>query len=278
MTDEQSKAVQEVAKTSGQLIDTAQKAGSFISKIVGGASSQIGGMLEDSAKFYRLKNLLRIADKVEAIHAQRRIEGRIIPIPLRNAIPMLDSAALEDDDALQNVWARLIANSTDPGFKEVLHPGYVGIIKQMSSDEAIILNSFLKLNTYPILFTNHLTAEYEQEGRMAIDYFWMMQRHKESYKTIFDMYQNHCETLSLKKSGDSRVYIDNLLRLRIVELGYDFSGKEKENPFFGRRLHSSAESKNTSISVPARDEYMRMTAFGKCFIAACISDASEIAI
>ncbi|HUA68649.1 MAG TPA: Abi-alpha family protein, partial [Candidatus Saccharimonadales bacterium] len=145
MTDEQAKAVQEVAKTSGKLVETTGKVGGFISKIIGGASTQVGGILEDWAKFYRYKNLLRVADKVEAIHAQRKIEGKTIPIPPRMAIPLLESASLEDDETLQKVWARLIANSTDPNFRESSHPGYVEIIKQMSPDEAIILDSFLKI-------------------------------------------------------------------------------------------------------------------------------------
>jgi hypothetical protein len=93
MTDEQAKATQEVAKTSGQLIEASQKVGNFISRIVGVASNQLGGMLEDSAKFYRYKNLLNIADKVEAIHTQRRIEGKFVL--LTAGLQMLDDTFKE---------------------------------------------------------------------------------------------------------------------------------------------------------------------------------------
>jgi hypothetical protein len=269
--DEQAKAIQAVAKTTEKFAEIAEKVGGFVSKVIGPASDQVGGILEDWTRFYRYKNLLSIADKVEIIHARRKIEGQTIPIPPRVAIPMLESASLEDDETLQEVWARLIANSTDPTFKAALHPGYIDIIKQMSPDEAIILNSFLKLTTYPVFFSHHLTAVYEQADNIAMDYYWMMQN-KESYNIIYEMYLNHCKTLTLIKSDDSRVYIDNLLRLRIVELGYDFSGKEIENPFFGRLIPRSAGGEKASILIPARDEYLRMTSFGQNFVAACIGD------
>jgi hypothetical protein len=273
MTEEQAKAVQEVAKTSGQLVDTAQRAGSFISKIVGGASSQIGGMLEDNAKLYRYKNLLKIADEVEAIHTQRRVEGKTIPISLRLAIPMLDSAALEDDETLQKVWARLIANSTDPDFKEALHPGYIEIIRQMSPDEAIILGSFLKMKNYPNIFLYHVSRKYSQTN------VWNSQNSfkedKASYEGIYELYLNHCKNLSLIKPQAVRIYVDNLQRLRIVELRQDFVGQDKDDTLWLHAAFPTSEPDRKSILVPSRDEYLRMTDFGKSFIAACIADTAK---
>jgi len=273
MNDEQAKAVQEVAKTSGKLVEATEKVGGFISKIIGGASTQVGGILEDWAKFYRYKNLLRIADKVEAIHAQRKIEGKTIPLPPRTAIPMLESASLEDDEILQKVWAQLIANSTDPNFKESFHPGYIEIIRQMSPNEAIILDAFLKIKSFPILFKNHISEKHRSEERFG----WLYSEELElSYEGVYVSYLGFCQELPLKQPSEVRVYLDNLLRLRIVELGHDFTG-EHRGGFFGL---ASSEAKSTSLSIPARDEYLRMTVFGKGFTEACIkgnnSNASRL--
>lgn len=269
MSDEQAKAVQEVAKTSGKLVEAAEKVGGFVSKIVGGASTQVGGILEDWAKYYRYKNLLAIADKVEVLHAQRKLEGKTIPIPPRAAIPMLESASLEDDEVLQEVWARLIANSTDPNFKESLHPGYIEIVKQISPDEAIILNSFLKIKVYPILFKDHVSEKYDHTGLRG--YWYGYEQGKASYEGVYELYVHYCKSIPLKEPSNALVYLDNLQRLRIVELGHDFSGKEKSDVLgFGRRIPSG--EKPRPISVPARDEYLRMTTFGKHFIEACISE------
>jgi hypothetical protein len=276
ITNEQAKATQEIAKTTGKFAEIAEKVGGFVSKVIGGAGNQVGGILEDWTRYYRYKNLLIIADKVEALHAQRNIEGKTTPIPPRVAIPMLESASLEDDEILQTVWARLIANSTDPNFKEALHPGYVEIIKQMSPDEAIILISFLKLKTYPVLFTNHVSEKYCNSGRgssPAERLRTVFQDYETSYQIIYKVYQEHCMALTLKVPDDSRVYIDNLLRLRIVELGHDFTGETQDDlgMFISRMLHPS-ESDTTRISAPARDEYLQMTSFGQGFVAACISE------
>lgn len=278
ITDEQSKAAQEVAKTSGKFAEIAEKVGGFISKVIGPASNQVGGILEDWTRYYRLKNLLSIADKVKNIHARRKIEGKTMPIPPRVAIPMLESAALEDDDTLQDVWAKLIANSTDPDFKSALHPGYIEIVKQMSPDEAIILDSFLKLQTYPMLFSHHVSKTLENTGSsLANRMMWHLQRDEASYQKINEMFIQHCGLLSLKKPADLQVYIDNLIRLRIVELGHDFSGEERDAHAFIMRMRRRASSNtdNPAVAIPARDEFLRMTMFGQRFVMACISENSN---
>ena len=277
ITDEQAKATKEVAKTTGKFAEIAEKVGGFISKVIGPASNQVGGILEDWTRYYRFRNLLTIADKVAAIHAHRKIEGKIMPIPPRVAIPMLESAALEDDDTLQDVWAKLIANSTDPNFTTALHPGYIEVIKQMSPDEAIILESFLGLKTYPMLFSNHISKTFENTGGSLANRMMRHLQHDEaSYQKIHEMFIKHCELLALKKPADLQVYIDNLLRLRIVELGHDFSGEERDAHAFilGMRRRASSNAENPSVAIPARDEFLRMTVFGQRFVMACISKDS----
>ena len=114
MDEESAKAVQEVAKASGKAIDAASKVGGFIGKVIGDATIEISGSLHDWAKYFRYKNLLRIKDKVEALHILRKLNGQSIPVPPRFAIPLLEAASEEDDDSIQSLWAGLIANATDP--------------------------------------------------------------------------------------------------------------------------------------------------------------------
>jgi hypothetical protein len=113
--DEEAKAVQEVAKTTGKLAEVAQRAGAFIASIIGDAATELGLGLGDWAALVRYKNLCRIQDKVEAIHRQRALEGKaLVQVPPRLAIPLLQHASQEDDESLQNLWAGLIVNATDP--------------------------------------------------------------------------------------------------------------------------------------------------------------------
>jgi hypothetical protein len=253
MSDETAKAVQEVAKASVKFAEVTEKVGGFVAKVIGPASNQVGGILEDWTRYYRYKNLLKIADKVEAIHARRKIEGKTISIPPRIAIPMLESAALEDDETLQEVWARLIANSTDPNFKESAHPGFIEIIRQLSSDEAIILTSFLQMEKYPILFTNLVVHDPSKIHKVEPPSL---------YQLIYEQFKTWCEFLGLKQPNNLRAYLDNLQRLQIIELENISSSKLADG------LASAIGPKLIS----ERGEYLKMTAYGKNFIAVCISD------
>ena len=259
--NETSKAIAEIAKTTGKGIELAEKVGGFISKVIGPACNQLGGIMGDWAGYFRYTNLSTIADKVERRHSRRKLQGKTIPIPPRFAIPILESASLEDDETLQDVWAKLIANSMDPHFKPGIHPGYIEIVKQMSPDEAIILGSFLKLEIFPILFSNYVPKTFGDIFSLMMNIQPSKQSSQVSFQEIHAAYLTHCENLILKRPEDGRVCFDNLLRLRIVELSYDFCKGETFGSF-----------ENTSISIPARNEFLRMTPFGQRFVTACIDE------
>jgi hypothetical protein len=172
------------------------------------------------------------------------------------------------------IWAHLIANSTDPSFKSELHPGYIEIVKQLSPDEAIILNSFLKLESYPNLYINHISKTFETTNYTPLNYMWHKQKDESPYQKIHEMLMSHCKPLPLKKTADLQFYIDNLIRLRVVELGYDFSEKEENADVFPRpRIPTPTGSEKANVTIPARDEYLRMTVLGQRFVTACIGDA-----
>jgi hypothetical protein len=97
-----------------EIIEIVKSIGSFLNKLVGDAVVEVGGTLHDWAKLFRYRNLLRIQDKVEEIHRTRKLQGKSIPIPPRFAIPLIQAASQEDEPSIQDMWAALIANATDP--------------------------------------------------------------------------------------------------------------------------------------------------------------------
>src|SRR5262245_21325912 len=86
-----------------------------VATILGPASKEIGEWLGDFVRSRRslwaLRNTLATVDKVQRIFKQRVIEGRPIPIPLRQAMPILEAIAQEDEPSIQEMWATLIANA-----------------------------------------------------------------------------------------------------------------------------------------------------------------------
>ncbi|MBI5768683.1 MAG: DUF4393 domain-containing protein [Verrucomicrobia bacterium] len=113
MIESSAKAVTAVAETGGKAIDGLRELGGFFGKVLGSALSEAGGALGDWTRFLRWKNLQRIEEKMDAIHAARKVQ-KTRPIPLKYAARILEEASWEDDESLQDLWAGLLANATDP--------------------------------------------------------------------------------------------------------------------------------------------------------------------
>ena len=115
-----------------------KQASGLIQKVLGPAAGDAGLLLQDWPKYWRLKQWCWMADRVEAIHLQRKLTGAI-PIPARIAIPLLDSASKEDDESIQELWAGLIANGTDPEKRLVIKKVFIEILSQVEPLDARLM-------------------------------------------------------------------------------------------------------------------------------------------
>ena len=137
--EEESKAIQEVAKTTGKALEVTEKVGGFLCKVLGDSFQEMGGAFHDWTKFYRYKNLLKIHDKVEAIQKERQSKGKTTPIPPRYAIPLIQSATQEDDESIQDLWAGLIANAIDPEKRLNVQKIYIDILSALEPIDTKVL-------------------------------------------------------------------------------------------------------------------------------------------
>lgn len=110
---ETAKATQEVAKATGKALETAEKVGSFFSKLTGGTLEQGIGIWEDKLKYKRLENQIILVQKYQEKLKELGIIHPLKKIPLKLAIPLIDAASLEDDGYLQELWTNLIVNSVN---------------------------------------------------------------------------------------------------------------------------------------------------------------------
>ncbi len=156
--EEESKTMREIAKTVRKALEVSEKFGKFLSSIFGEGFKDLGDTFSDWTKYFRYRNLLKLQDKVFSIHKKRNIEGKTVPIPPRYALPLLESATLEDDDNLQDKWAGLIVNSTDPQKSFQIQKIFIHILTNIEPLDAAILdllftydkNDQLKLNSEKI--------------------------------------------------------------------------------------------------------------------------------
>jgi Abortive infection alpha len=138
--EESAKAAQEVAKTVGKGLDLSRDLGRFFTRIFGGALDQVGGMIEDSLRFRRGVRLLRLEKRYEEIREELGIRSEPTPIEMNIGIPLLEAASLQENDEIQDLYARLLVNATDPSARVKAQRGFVTILQDLGPLEVLLLD------------------------------------------------------------------------------------------------------------------------------------------
>jgi hypothetical protein len=135
-------AEKEKWKAVQKAIPLTNRLGNFIGSIIGPAAIGLGGLLGDEMKAWRAANLERIAYKWSQKRKRRGIHPEIIKLlPFREAIGVIDAASKEDDDDVQELWARLIDNATNPDSKLEINKMHIELINSLNGIEACVLRA-----------------------------------------------------------------------------------------------------------------------------------------
>lgn len=142
---EASKAAQEISKASGKGIDAVREFGGFIAPLIGGTLEQGIGIFEDKLRYMRWERQARLMKRSIDFMKEIGLENPSRAIPLKFAVPLFQAASLEDDDELQDLWAKLLVNGANAAsgvdFKRV----YIEILEQISPIEAQILDKIYSI-------------------------------------------------------------------------------------------------------------------------------------
>jgi hypothetical protein len=141
---EVARAVQEVAKTARKAIGANEKLGKFLATVIGEPLDATVGMLTDRLRFMRWQRQIRLADRCMEIIHERKLEGKMLVVPPKLALPIVEHASLEDDDRLQDLWANLLVSAMDPAFKDDPTGSFVEIVMQLRPVEASILEGLYR--------------------------------------------------------------------------------------------------------------------------------------
>ena len=116
----------------------------FALKIFGPGAEQVGMIVGDRARLWRLNNLISINGKWERICREKGIDladGRHLSFAV--GLPLLEKASCHDNDFIQERWAHLIASSLRSEDREEssfsLDITYVEILNQLSQLDCEIL-------------------------------------------------------------------------------------------------------------------------------------------
>lgn len=127
------------------------------------------GALTDRANAVRYRNAIRIAQKTEAFARENGLFAPTRELPLSFSVPLLNRATLEDDDELQTLWAKLIANAADVSTEMELRTAYVSMLGEMSAFDARNLAALVKASL----------ASTERDGMPLIETWGLPQKAKE---------------------------------------------------------------------------------------------------
>jgi len=143
--EETAKAAQEIAKTAGKVVDAGERFGVFIAKYISGPLEQGIGIFEDKLKYMRWERQLRLMQRVNELIRNSGSSAPSKPIPIKIAVPLLQAASMEDDDYLQDMWAKLLVNAADANSRIELKRIYIDIMERLTPFEAQILEKIYQL-------------------------------------------------------------------------------------------------------------------------------------
>ncbi|PNQ74358.1 hypothetical protein BA950_14930 [Erythrobacter sp. SAORIC-644] len=162
-------------------------------RVFGPALTEFGEMLADSMKLWRFKNLLRIQGKVDRIAKERSIPAAALnALPFGDSMRTIEGASQEDEDDVQEVWARLIVKAAASETPKV-NKLHIELLQSLSPADTALLELL-----YPSVVGREFTTQAEIEafnGEM----------------------NSKAETTWRKFSEEDRaVSVQNLLRLRCI--------------------------------------------------------------
>src|SRR5215471_547933 len=132
ITDEQAKAIQEAVKALRGL-------GAFLEKTFGTVPEDVVGLLGgDWLKVRRAENLARILAIAKERLKARGVEPKE-PASLSITRPLVQAAADESRDELQDIWARLLAAAADPARAKSFRLAFIEATKRLDPLDAAVL-------------------------------------------------------------------------------------------------------------------------------------------
>jgi hypothetical protein len=118
----------------------------FLQRLTGGALEQLGGVAAD---WFRKKRFELAVSRIEGTVEKCRKAGFENPkeVSLSVLIPWLESASIEENSNLHEMWESLLANSGDPrDNRKATHRSFIRILRQIEGPERKVLEGLHDLS------------------------------------------------------------------------------------------------------------------------------------
>ncbi|MBL8576360.1 MAG: DUF4393 domain-containing protein [Mesorhizobium sp.] len=171
LSDEESKAVQEVAKTATAYQKSVDTFGKFVANVLGHPLKQGMGLVGDGFGMLRIELAMRFQQRVERLQRERGLSDSHRPVPLSIAYPLLEAASLEEDETLSDMFAQLLVNAMDHKYGKYIPKSYIETVRLMSPLEALILKTMVEapqsvMKKSGMMYTLGLPSSYADLGNV----------------------------------------------------------------------------------------------------------------
>lgn len=182
-------------ETGKALVEETSKA---IGAVFGEASKELSHLMGDHMRFWRFQNFTRIIEKVEAIKTKKGLQDEDVKrLGFGEQFLVIEKASLEENSAVQELWAGLIFNSIQPDKDTAPEKRILDILASLGPAEA----GFLRVMTYTV----HLESRrFDVEN--GLDTF------QRAVTKIADAHWRHFDSETQKAA------LQNLIRLRCIAL------------------------------------------------------------
>lgn len=136
LSEAEAKAVQEVAKTGGKVIEAVGGVGRYLAAVFGQLPHDAVGILGDRVKYVRARL---------AMEAERKLKERGVahPDPPSSSVlvPLLAAAEDEDRPEITDLWAGLLATAMDPATRGRVRRSFFPIVQKLEPVDAQVLRA-----------------------------------------------------------------------------------------------------------------------------------------
>jgi Abortive infection alpha len=144
---EQAKAAQEKWKAIQKGLELTERTGEFLGKAFGPAVDAVGGLLGDQMRYWRAKNLDRLAEKWRRHLEARGVDPATVrSLPFGEAYRVIEAVSVEEDDEVQDLWARLLASAMDPARQSGIKKVYIDLLRSFGPAEAAFIDLLWFIN------------------------------------------------------------------------------------------------------------------------------------
>ncbi len=183
---------------------TVQEVGKFVARIPRAINAAFSGLdkwiLNKEYNVDETKKLL--AQKLENVNPEKIVE----PEPYV-AVPAIQAISYSmNNEELRNLYANLLAKAMNSDTKDMVHPSFVEIIKQMSPIDSLILKEISQSKFLPLVDLD--VKEYESTNLNIIPTIEKIAQ-RYSYPNV--------TYISFTSYESILISLDNLLRLRLIE-------------------------------------------------------------